>query len=64
MEEVTGFQLTKTFQSGWLEIPTILLAQAVPAGLRERAEAGMIAVLGMPPETAVLCNLVRKTVAA
>ncbi len=62
MEDMSGFQLAKTFQSGWLDIPTILLAEAVPAGLTERAEAGVIAVLGMPPETSILCNLVRKTV--
>ena len=63
MQEMSGFELAKTFQSGWLEIPTILLAQVVPEGLHERSEAGVIAVLGMPPETAILCNLVRKAVA-
>lgn len=64
MEVMTGFELAKAFQLGWLAIPTILLARAVPADVKARAEAGIIAVLGMPPETARLCDLVRKTVPA
>ncbi len=62
MEDMTGFELAKAFQTGWLAIPTILLARAIPADLKARAEAGIIAVLGIPPETATLCDLVRKTV--
>lgn len=64
MQDMTGFELAKVFQTGWLNIPTILLAHALPAGLKERADAGIIAVLGIPPETATLCGLLRKTVAA
>lgn len=64
MEDMTGFELARAFQSGWLAIPTILLARAIPADPTARAEAGIIAVLGIPPETALLCDLIRKTVAA
>lgn len=64
MEEMTGFELAKVFQSGWLEIPTILLAEAIPAGLKEQAEAGVIAILGVPPALETLCTLLRKAVAA
>lgn len=64
MEDMTGFELAKAFQTGWLAIPTILLARAIPADVTARAEAGIVAVLGIPPETAQLCDLVRKAVAA
>jgi FixJ family two-component response regulator len=64
MQGMTGFELAKAFQSGWLEVPTILLADTLPAGLRDRADAGVIAVLGLPPDPAALCDLLRKTVAS
>ena len=64
MQDMTGFELAKVFQTGWLGIPTILLAQALPAGPQERMDAGIIAVLGIPPETAILCGLLRKAVPA
>lgn len=63
MKAMTGFELARAFQTGWLAIPTILLARAIPADLKARAEAGIVAVLGIPPETALLCDLIRKTVA-
>lgn len=64
MEGMTGFELAKAFQVGWLSIPTILLARAFAGDQTARTEAGIIAVLGVPPETAQLCALVRQTVPA
>lgn len=64
MQEMTGLQLAKTFQTGWLAIPTILLARTAPADLKERAEAGIVAVLKSPPEIPALCALVRQTLPA
>ncbi|MHB1204967.1 MAG: response regulator [Rhodospirillaceae bacterium] len=59
MEEMTGFELAKVFQTGWLAIPTILLADEFPDRL-DRAAAGVVAVLGVSPEPAALVTLLRE----
>jgi DNA-binding NtrC family response regulator len=63
MQEMTGFELAKAFQSGWLAIPTILLADTPPAGLQDPAAAGVIAVFGLSPDLDTLCALLRETLA-
>jgi FixJ family two-component response regulator len=62
MDDMTGFELAKIFQSGWLAIPTILLAETLPGALTDRTEAGVIAVLGIPPEPNALYALLRAAV--
>ena len=63
MPEMTGLELAKAFQAGWLAIPTILLADEDPAGPKDRAEAGVIAVLGLPPDRVALFGLLHKALA-
>jgi FixJ family two-component response regulator len=53
MQEMTGFELAKAFQSGWLAIPTI----------QDPAAAGVIAVFGLSPDLDTLCALLRETLA-
>ncbi len=64
MEDMTGFDLAKAFQTGWLGIPTILLARGFTGDQRARTDAGVIAVLGIPPQEQQLCDLVRQVVMA
>jgi CheY-like chemotaxis protein len=64
MGEMTGLELAKVFQSGWLAIPTILLADTLAGSPQDRAAAGVIAVLGLQPKPADLCPLLRGTNAA